>query len=401
VQVRILLLAGSEEPRVAGVDRLPARVLHGAPEGLVAEDLVASGDVDVPAARIADALQHAARAMPRDCTFSESDWRVLSRCWHPVAYSDEVADGPVRARLLDVDLVVYRTPGGVVVARDICLHRGSMLSLGHLDGGELVCAYHGWRYGPDGACTRIPSQPADRRISPKIRLLTYPAREHHGLVWCCLAGAAAREIPDWPETGDPAFRQLHLAAQTWHTSAARQVENFLDVSHFPFVHQQTFGNAAATEIPPVHAERTQRGLRYGFSYLAANPAGSPLGQGPTIRRETTYEVSLPFACKLTIAYPEKGAGARHVVVDVAQPVSARTMRLYLLVARNFDPHVPSEDLLAWEEAIVGQDRPVVESQRPEELPLDLSQELHVQADSMTIAYRRALAGLGLQGSITR
>ena len=38
---------------------------------------------------------------------------------------------------------------------------------------------------------------------------------------------------------------------------------------------------------------------------------------------------------------------------------------------------------------------MVESQRPEELPLDLGQELHVQADSMTIAYRRELAALGL------
>lgn len=57
--------------------------------------------------------------------------------------------------------------------------------------------------------------------------------------------------------------------------------------------------------------------------------------------------------------------------------------------------MPDADLLAWEESIVGQDRPVVESQRPEELPLDLGQELHVQADSMTIAYRRELAALGL------
>jgi vanillate O-demethylase monooxygenase subunit len=334
--------------------------------------------------------------MPRECTFSAGDWRVLSRFWHPVAYSEEVTGRPVRAKLLDLDLVLYRTSRGVVAARDICLHRGSMLSLGQMAGEEIVCAYHGWRYGPEGACTKIPSQPPGRRISPKIRLLTYPARERHGLVWCCLAGAPARDPPAWEETEDAAFRQLHLAAQTWNTSAARQVENFLDVSHFPFVHGQTFGNTAATaEIPPVPVQRTERGLRYDFCYLAANPAGSPLGARPAILRETTYDLSLPFACRLTIGYPEKGDGARHVVIDVAQPVSAKIMRLYLLIARNFDPEVPDADLLSWEETIVGQDRPVVESQRPEELPLDLSEELHVQADSMTIAYRRELARLGL------
>lgn len=344
---------------------------------------------------VLDAIASAADAMPRECTFSENDWRVLSRFWHPVAYSDEITDRPVRAKLLDVDLVIYRTSQGVVVARDICLHRGSMMSLGHLEGGELVCAYHGWRYGPGGACTAIPSQPASRRISPKIRLLAYPAEERHGLVWCCLAGTAAQEIPAWQETQDPAFRQLHLPAQTWQTSAARQVENFLDVSHFPFVHAQTFGHASTTEIAPVQVDATERGLRYDFSYVAANPAGSPLGTAPNIQRHTSYDVSLPFACKLTIAYPEKGPDARNVLMDVAQPVSAKTMRLYFLLTRNFDPGVRDQELLAWEETIVSEDRSVVESQRPEELPLDLSAELHVQADSMTIAYRRELARLGL------
>ena len=51
------------------------------------------------------------------------------------------------------------------------------------------------------------------------------------------------------------------------------------------------------------------------------------------------------------------------------------------------------ELLGWEEKIVGEDRPVVESQRPEELPLDLAEELHVQSDRMTIAYRKELTKL--------
>lgn len=346
-------------------------------------------------ARLGDALRQAAAARPAGTTFTPGDWQVLSRFWHPVAYSDEVTGQPLASRLLDVDLVVYRTSAGVVVARDLCLHRGSMLSLGKMDGDEIVCAYHGWRYGHDGACTRIPSQPPERRISPRVRLLTYPAAERHGLVWCCLSGDPALPLPDWEETGDAAFRQLHLAPQVWRTSAARQVENFLDVSHFAFVHGQTFGNAAVTEIPPIPVRQTGAGLRYDFSYLAANPAASPLGAAPSIRRETTYEVSPPFACRLTIRYPEKGPAARHVLIDVAQPVSAKALRLYLLIARNFDPEVPDAELISWEESIVAQDRPVVESQRPEELPLDLGAELHVQADSMTIAYRRELARLGL------
>lgn len=350
---------------------------------------------DPTSTRIGDALAGAAAEMPRDCTFTQGDWSVLSRFWHPVAFSEELADRPLRIKLLDVDLVAYRTSKGPVVARNICLHRGSMLSLGHMEGDEIVCAYHGWRYGPAGACTRIPSQPPERRISPNIRLLTYPCRERYGVVWACLSAEPARDLPAWTEPEDPTFRRLHLPAQTWSTSAARQLENFLDVSHFAFVHKTTFGNPQNTEIPAVPVERTPEGIRYEFGYLANNPAGSTLGEERTMSRRTTYEVTVPFACRLTIAYPEKGAAAKHVIFDVASPVSARVMRLFFFIARNFDPEVPDQDLLDWEAAIVGQDRPVVESQRPEELPLDLGQELHVQADSMTIAYRRELAALGL------
>jgi nitrite reductase/ring-hydroxylating ferredoxin subunit len=101
---------------------------------------------------------------PRDCTFSPGDWEVLGRYWHPILFSTDVADTPVRAKLLDVDLVVYRASKGVVAARDLCMHRGSPLSMGHMQGDEIVCAYHGWRYGPRGECVRIPSQPASVRI---------------------------------------------------------------------------------------------------------------------------------------------------------------------------------------------------------------------------------------------
>jgi vanillate O-demethylase monooxygenase subunit len=38
---------------------------------------------------------------------------------------------------------------------------------------------------------------------------------------------------------------------------------------------------------------------------------------------------------------------------------------------------------------------LVESQHPEELPLDLSEEFHIRGDQMSTAYRKALVALGL------
>lgn len=42
--------------------------------------------------------------------------------------------------------------GQVVVARDVCPHRGVPLTLGFQDGEGIVCPYHGLRFGEDGLC---------------------------------------------------------------------------------------------------------------------------------------------------------------------------------------------------------------------------------------------------------
>jgi len=344
---------------------------------------------------------HHSAKMPDPCTFSPREWETLSGLWHPVAWSADVADEPVGVTLLDEDLVIYRTSGGVVVARDLCLHRGSRLTLGWLDSDELVCRYHGWRYGVDGRCTRVPSQPAGRKISPRARLFTYPSVERYGMIWTCLSGSPKEDLPEWPEAEDPNYLWLNLPTQEWRTSAARQLENFLDISHFSFVHRGTFGNPDLAEMTDFDVEITPNGLHYEYPYVASNPDFSALGSTPTILRLMTYDVTLPFAVKLTIHYPEKGKDAKHIIFNTASPTSAKRMRIFFFIARNFDRDRSPEDLLGWEEKIVGEDRPVVESQRPEELPLDLAEELHVQSDRMTIAYRKELTKLGLGPFYTR
>ena len=173
------------------------------------------------------------------------------------------------------------------------------------------------------------------------------------------------------------------------------------MSHFSFVHTSTFGNPDRTEIADVDVELTPTGLRYEFPYLAGNPASSPLGSQPNLMRVMHYDLTLPFCARLAIRYPEKGDDATHIIFDCASPVSAKRMRVFFFIARNFDPDTPSEELMTWESKILSEDRPVVQSQRPEELPIDLAEELHVQADRMTIAYRKELAKLGLGPAYSR
>ena len=96
---------------------------------------------------------------PAHCTFEPEDWLRLARCWHPVARACDITGAPVKATLLDEQLVIYRIKGQVVVARDVCPHRGVPLTLGFHEEEGIVCPYHGLRFGEDGRCNRIPSSP--------------------------------------------------------------------------------------------------------------------------------------------------------------------------------------------------------------------------------------------------
>ncbi len=57
-----------------------------------------------------------------------------------------------------------------------------------------------------------------------------------------------------------------------------------------------------------------------------------------------FEMHLPFTATLTIHFP---ADARLVIMNAASPVSSRVTRMFAPIARNFDLHVPVEDVHAF------------------------------------------------------
>ena len=332
-----------------------------------------------------------------EATAAGSDIETLARCWHPIAWSHELGDKPFSATLLGEALVAYRTGQGVVVAKDLCLHRGAPLSMGWVEGDELVCAYHGFRYGNDGYCTKVPAHP-DLPVSHKLRLMTVPAIERYGIVWCRLTdGEPLNELPDWSQAEDPSNRIARLPAEDWNATPARMIENFLDLAHFSWIHADTFGDRDHPEIAPYQVERTQAGLHYTYDYVAKNPELSPLPEERHIRRHMVYDLTLPFAARLEIHYE---GDRRHTVMTAASPLALKQTRVFFFIARNFDHAKTDDELLEWERAILRQDKAIVERQRPEELPLDLSEEFHIKADKASLSYRQALRQLGLGRSFS-
>ncbi len=82
--------------------------------------------------------------------------------WQRLCSIDEVPAGLSRHVVGDLEVCVVRDGDSLHALRDSCPHRGAELSAGLLEGAELVCPRHGWRYSvTSGECSTLPgSAPA-------------------------------------------------------------------------------------------------------------------------------------------------------------------------------------------------------------------------------------------------
>ena len=77
------------------------------------------------------------------------------------------------------------------------------------------------------------------------------------------------------------------------------------------------------------------------------------------------------------------------------PINKNQCCGYCIIGRNYDLDEPDTVLQKFEDVIFGQDQRIVESQRPEQVPFDLADELHLKFDAVAISYRRAMQAEGL------
>ena len=338
---------------------------------------------------------------PRGCSFTEPDWQVLARCWFPVASVAELGTAPVAVRLLDERLVVYRAAARIVVARDLCIHRGVPLSIGRVEGEDIVCRYHGLRFGPDGACRAIPSEPGAIPTA-RMRIAVFPVQERFGLVWTSLDPAAdPARLPVFPLWHDPAFERILPPSIDIEGSAGRQCEGFLDVAHFAFVHHETFADPDNPVVPDYAVRWNEDGTLVSdyVSDVANIPHGTlspaPVPEGFLWRR--LFEVQFPFFPRLTIFFPQD---KRLSLLNCATPMSAHKTRLFVPIVRDFGHGSDLAPVHAFNHRVFEEDRAIVETQHPEDLPLDLMAEAHIKADRASIAYRRGLRNMGLGRAYT-
>lgn len=284
---------------------------------------------------------------------------------------------------------------------DVCIHRGTALSLGSVVRDEIVCPYHGWHYDASGRCTLIPQLETPTRIPSKARVAAFPCIERHGLVWVALA-PPRWDLPEIAELESGAWRAVPCGPYAWEADASRQLENFTDFGHFPWVHPGLLGDPDRPVVPDHSVRADGHILRYDIVRPEApNSEDFPIFANEDHERpmrQSHYEVHLPYTLVLRLGW---GGDAGMIYFFASQPVDDDHCRGFLLVARNYDLDGDDATVRGFEDVVFEQDRRIVESQRPDRVPFDITAEIHLKFDAVAIAYRRAMSELGLAASPNR
>jgi phenylpropionate dioxygenase-like ring-hydroxylating dioxygenase large terminal subunit len=316
---------------------------------------------------------------------------ALRTAWYPIAQVGDVGDGPLAVRLLGDDLVIWRAAdASLVVAPDRCPHREAPLSIGTVTDGELACAYHGWSFGVDGQCVSVPSSGPGAAIAPTAHLSCMQVQERYGLVWVC-PGEPATDIPHIFQDDDPAFRRLNTEVEPWATSSPRLVDNFMDFSHFPWVHIGTFGGAQDPFVPKIELSQLDDDF-FGYVYEvdASNPDEATAVSGSNddvVHRVMSTGFALPFVVRSTIRYED---GLEHILLLCSTPVDDVNSLFTFVVWRNDDHSIDPEGILAFDRAIGAEDKAMLE-QVPGTLPLSRTGLVNVQSDKPSVEWRRRFA----------
>jgi phenylpropionate dioxygenase-like ring-hydroxylating dioxygenase large terminal subunit len=195
------------------------------------------------------------------------DWQ---NCWYPVSFFRDVPkDSPAAFMLYDKRLVLFVDDvGRVICLRDRCPHRAARLSDGQIVNGRLECLYHGWQFGADGQCLRIPQLLAGKEIPGRSRVQSYPTVVQQGIVWIW-AGDPDRAdqnlIPKTPNADDATFSVTFQMDLPYDQSYL--IENVIDVAHIHIAHHGMRGGGLREAAKPLEfkiIESEMGGIRSAF-----------------------------------------------------------------------------------------------------------------------------------------
>lgn len=160
--------------------------------------------------------------------------------WFQVAWPDDIAVGETKALYyFGRHLVAWRDESGEAHVQDaFCPHLGAHLGHGgKVEGCEIVCPFHGWKFDAEGCNTHIPYSDG---VNRKGKVFTYPVIERNGavFVWYHPHNEPPMwEIPYFEQyQGDGAYADVIQRKFAIEAAWQEMAENGVDSAHFRYVH---------------------------------------------------------------------------------------------------------------------------------------------------------------------
>jgi phenylpropionate dioxygenase-like ring-hydroxylating dioxygenase large terminal subunit len=303
---------------------------------------------------------------------------TLRRTWQPVANEADLPPGKVVGyTLLERELVIARFATGEVLAADTaCPHKGARLSNGCIQDGTLMCPYHGWTFDAKGACQSIPSllEPSPEKLALS-HLKTYRTQIRYGMVWVKLEDAPlpngqAHELPDVPEFEEPRWTYRMGPPMPFRAGWRREVENYLDMTHFAFAHRGTLGVCADPRIRDMEITTHPDG---GFQMDAPFPALDTAHEMPGKLQSAHHRRQRGWMPNFTTIRQTFTDGDERVLVHIPSPNTRDTCTCFwsLAISPGFKGP-PPEAQIEFAIKVLDEDRRMCESQIPSEVPINPS-----------------------------
>ncbi len=323
--------------------------------------------------------------------------------WWIGAYADEIGHHIVGRSILGQRVIIYRTRAGEAVALSgICPHRAYPLEKGRLVDDAVQCGYHGFTFGKDGSCIRVPTQDA---APTRAAVRRFPVIERGGLIWIWTGPESAADPALMPDIG-----RLGLGAPGWKveqhprvTIQARYtllIDNLLDLSHASFIHADTIPGGQALAAMPVEVIETQGSLT--VQRLGRDLPGNPLLRLQFPRHEGHFDQHFdaeylgPNLLRTGgTTYPAGGAqplGTQNYLHGIT-PESPTSVHYFVMTARDFglDNEALSQLNLDMGARIQPQDIDAIESvERVLQSLVEAPHEISARVDTGALKVRRRL-----------
>lgn len=275
----------------------------------------------------------------------------LRNTWYVATLCSEIDRNLKSVRILDENIVLYRTESGLPVAlEDACPHRKLPLSRGLLKGDAVECGYHGLTFDRTGNCFKSPTQ---GRIPPGAKVHSYPIVDRWGFIWIWMGDpdvADEKKILHIDNYDSPQWGHTRADAFTCACNYQYLTDNLLDPSHVAWVHRNSLA-AEGTEDAPLNTELSEDGLI--VSRWVYNRAPPPF-YAPLLKfdgkcdRLQHYEARYPsIAINKSVFSPAGTGGPDNPIQDgtfisisynFLTPIDENTTRYHWFQQRNSDPN---------------------------------------------------------------